>query len=95
MTAAPVTKIEKDAISGQETTGHEWDGIKELNNPLPRWWLLTFYACIAFAAVWSVLYPSVPGFRGYFHGVLHYSQRDDLDKSVKAAETAATQPLLK
>ena len=38
---------EVDQISGVETTGHEWDGIKELNNPLPRWWLWTFYAtCI-------------------------------------------------
>ncbi len=33
-----------DEITGVETTGHEWDGIKELNNPLPRWWLWTFYA---------------------------------------------------
>lgn len=79
------TKIEKDAISGQETTGHEWDGIKELNTPLPRWWLLVFYACILFAVVWSVLYPSVPGIHGYFHGILHYSQRAELDKEVSAA----------
>ncbi|MDX1732106.1 MAG: cbb3-type cytochrome c oxidase N-terminal domain-containing protein, partial [Aurantimonas coralicida] len=28
-----------DDVSGIETTGHSWDGIKELNNPLPRWWL--------------------------------------------------------
>ena len=40
-------KGEKDAITGVETTGHEWDGIKELNNPLPRWWVYTFYVCIA------------------------------------------------
>ncbi|MFO0200096.1 MAG: cbb3-type cytochrome c oxidase N-terminal domain-containing protein, partial [Alphaproteobacteria bacterium] len=38
------TKIEKDKLSGQDTTGHEWDGLKELNTPLPRWWLGTFYA---------------------------------------------------
>lgn len=82
------TKIEKDAVSGRETTGHEWDGIKELNTPLPRWWLYTFYACILFAAVWSVLYPSFPAVRGYFHGVLHYSQRQELDKEVKAAAAA-------
>jgi len=80
------TKVEKDTISGQETTGHEWDGIKELNTPLPRWWLMVFYACIAFAAVWAILYPSFPGVTGYYHGLLHYSQRQDLDKSVKAAE---------
>ena len=35
-----------DLETGVETTGHEWDGIKELNNPLPRWWLWTFYLCI-------------------------------------------------
>ncbi len=39
------TKIEKDAISGQDTTGHEWDGVKELNTPLPKWWLYVFIAC--------------------------------------------------
>jgi cytochrome c oxidase cbb3-type subunit 3 len=54
------TKIEKDLVSGQTTTGHEWDGLKELNTPLPRWWLLVFYATIAFAAVWVVLYPALP-----------------------------------
>ena len=43
------TKIEKDSLSGQNTTGHEWDGLKELNTPLPKWWLWTFYATIAFA----------------------------------------------
>ncbi|MCQ4158563.1 cytochrome-c oxidase, cbb3-type subunit III [Roseomonas sp. GC11] len=54
------TKIEKDAVSGRDTTGHEWDGIKELNTPLPKWWLYVFYATIAFAAVWVVLYPALP-----------------------------------
>ena len=38
------TKTEKDTFSGRETTGHEWDGIRELNTPLPRWWLYIFYA---------------------------------------------------
>jgi hypothetical protein len=54
------TKIEKDSLSGQNTTGHEWDGLKELNTPLPRWWLWTFYACIAFSLVWVVIYPALP-----------------------------------
>jgi cytochrome c oxidase cbb3-type subunit 3 len=58
------TKIEKDGLTGRETTGHEWDGLKELNTPLPKWWLYTFYACIAFSAVWVVIYPSWPGWRG-------------------------------
>jgi cytochrome c oxidase cbb3-type subunit 3 len=54
------TKIEKDHITGTDTTGHEWDGLKELNTPLPRWWLLTFYATIGFAVLWMILYPSLP-----------------------------------
>ena len=54
------TKIEKDSLSGQNTTGHEWDGLKELNTPLPKWWLWTFYATIAFALVWVVIYPALP-----------------------------------
>ena len=62
------TKIEKDAITGTETTGHEWDGLKELNTPLPRWWLYTFYATIAVAAVYVVLYPAIPGVRSHTDG---------------------------
>ena len=41
-----------DAHTGTSTTGHDWDGIQELNTPLPRWWLYTFYACI----VWAIGY---------------------------------------
>ena len=38
-----------DEATGTHTVGHEWDGIEELDTPLPRWWLLTFYASIVFA----------------------------------------------
>ncbi len=58
------TKIEKDVVTGTNTTGHEWDGLKELNTPLPKWWLYVLYATIAWSAVWFVLYPSVPGITG-------------------------------
>ncbi len=78
------TKIEKDSVTGQMTTGHEWDGIKELNRPLPKWWVYIFYATIAFSVVWFVLYPSWPGLHGYFHGMLGYSQRTAVDKDVAA-----------
>jgi cytochrome c oxidase cbb3-type subunit 3 len=54
------TKIEKDALTGTDTTGHEWDGLKELNTPLPKWWLYVLYACIAFSAVYVLFYPAVP-----------------------------------
>ncbi|MGI9437670.1 MAG: cbb3-type cytochrome c oxidase N-terminal domain-containing protein, partial [Geminicoccaceae bacterium] len=69
------TKIEKDAITGQETTGHEWDGIKELNNPLPKWWLYVLYASIIWSVVWWILYPSWPWGSGYFGGVTGANQR--------------------
>jgi len=79
------TKIEKDAITGRETTGHEWDGIKELNTPLPRWWLYVLYATIAFSVVWMLLYPSLPLGTSYFRGLLGYSQRQDLARDMTAA----------
>ncbi|MBS0409966.1 MAG: cytochrome-c oxidase, cbb3-type subunit III [Proteobacteria bacterium] len=66
---------ETDAHSGMETTGHEWDGIKELDTPLPRWWLWIFYASIAFAVVYWILMPSWPGITGYAPGILHKSDR--------------------
>ena len=79
------TKIEKDSISGQETTGHEWDGIKELNTPLPRWWLYTFYACIAFSLVYVILYPAIPSFSSHTPGVLGYNSRVELEGQLAEA----------
>ena len=79
------TKIEKDAISGQETTGHEWDGIKELNTPLPRWWLYTFYACIVFSLVYVILYPAIPSLSSHTPGVLGYNSRVELEGQLAEA----------
>lgn len=78
------TKIEKDSVTGHTTTGHEWDGLKELNRPLPKWWLYVMYATIVWAIGWFILYPSWPGIHGYFHGTLGYSQRDKVDADVAA-----------
>src|SRR5208283_5843172 len=64
------------------TTGHEWDGIKELNTPLPKWWLYTFLACIVWGLGMFVLYPSIPYGSGYWHGLLGYSQRRQVDAEV-------------
>lgn len=77
------TKIEKDAVSGQDTTGHEWDGVKELNTPLPTWWVYTFYATIVFAIVYCVLYPSWPSLRGHTEGVLGYTNRGELTRELE------------
>ena len=69
---------EIDKHSGTATTGHEWDGIKELNTPLPRWWIITFYACIVWAVGYWIVYPAWPLVSGYTTGVLHYSSRADV-----------------
>ena len=76
---------EVDAATGVETTGHEWDGIRELNNPLPRWWLYIFYASI----VWSVIYwilmpawPALPGMGTHTPGIRNPSDRDLVAASV-------------
>lgn len=53
-----------DEHSGVETTGHSWDGITELNNPLPRWWLYIWYMSIIWAVVYMVLMPALPALPG-------------------------------
>lgn len=66
---------ETDAVSGVETTGHEWDGIRELDNPLPRWWLWVFWASVLFAIGYWVAMPAWPGISGYTRGLLGQSDR--------------------
>ena len=83
-----MSKREIDDVTGVETTGHEWDGIKELNKPLPRWWLLTFYACIVWAIGYMIAYPAWPTLTGYTKGMLGYSQRAAVAQELKAAENA-------
>ena len=79
---------EIDDVSGVETTGHSWDGIKELNNPLPRWWLWTFYATIVWAIIYTVLYPAWPMLSSSTGGVLGWSSRASLAEDVNAAKEA-------
>ncbi|MFN0043580.1 MAG: cytochrome-c oxidase, cbb3-type subunit III [Alphaproteobacteria bacterium] len=69
--------LDRDALTGKPTTGHEWDGIRELNNPLPKWWLYVLYATMIWAAVYVVLYPAIPWFSGYSKGVLGWSMRGE------------------
>lgn len=83
------TKSEKDKYQATQTTGHEWDGIQELDTPLPKWWLYVFYACIAWSLVYFVLYPAWPGFNGYTRGLLGWSMREEIQD--KLAEARAQQ----
>jgi cytochrome c oxidase cbb3-type subunit 3 len=66
---------EIDKVSGKSTTGHEWDGIKELNTPLPRWWVWTFYATIIWSIGYWIVYPAWPLINSYTTGLLGYSTR--------------------
>ena len=77
-----------DEPTGTEFVGHEWDGIKELNTPLPRWWLWTFYASIAWSAVYVVLYPAWPLVEQATEGVLGWSSRGELASEMDAAQAA-------
>ncbi len=63
-----------DHISGVETTGHEWDGLKELNNPAPRWWLWVFFICCIWAAGYWVIYPAWPTLSGNTKGTSGWTQ---------------------
>ncbi|RWG06311.1 cytochrome-c oxidase, cbb3-type subunit III [Mesorhizobium sp.] len=80
-----------DEISGIATTGHEWDGIRELNNPLPRWWVITFYITIAWALAYTIAYPAWPMISSATQGVLGFSSRNDVKNEMAAAETAKAQ----
>ena len=77
-----------DEATGVETTGHEWDGIRELDNPLPRWWLWVFWATILWSLVYWVLMPSWPGVAGYARGLLDYSNRGAFLERMDAARAA-------
>jgi cytochrome c oxidase cbb3-type subunit 3 len=67
-----------DHVSGTATTGHEWDGIKELNTPLPRWWVITFYATIVWAIGYWIVYPAWPLLWSHTTGIWNYSTRAEV-----------------
>lgn len=68
------------------TTGHSWDGIEELNNPLPRWWLWTFYICIIYGIGYSIAYPAWPGINSATAGFLGFSTRGQVATEIAQAE---------
>jgi cytochrome c oxidase cbb3-type subunit 3 len=71
-----------DEVSGIETTGHEWDEIKELDNPLPRWWLWTFYITIVWALAYTIAFPAWPLVSEATSGVLGYSSRGEVHEAI-------------
>ncbi|SDP19891.1 cytochrome c oxidase cbb3-type subunit 3 [Filomicrobium insigne] len=84
-----MSKEEIDEVTGVSTTGHEWDGIKELNNPMPRWWVRTFYATIIWGIAYTIAMPAWPMVESATKGVLGYSSRAELRAELD--EATATQ----
>ena len=72
---------EIDKVTGVETTGHEWDGLKELNNPLPRWWVWVWIATILWSLWYFVVYPAWPIPGGATEGTSGYTQYKELAQS--------------
>ncbi|MEO1398783.1 MAG: cytochrome-c oxidase, cbb3-type subunit III [Pseudomonadota bacterium] len=79
---------EIDEVTGVDTIGHEWDGIKELNNPLPRWWLWTFYATIVFSIGYMIAYPAIPLVEGATPGLLGTTNRTELRSEIEAVNVS-------
>jgi cytochrome c oxidase cbb3-type subunit 3 len=71
-----------------KTTGHEWDGIQEWDNPMPRWWLWTFYACIIWAVIYMILFPAWPLVTGATPGLLGFSTRANVAADIQRFEAA-------
>ncbi len=75
------------------TTGHEWDGIEEFNNPLPRWWLITFWLTVIWGVGYAIAYPSIPLINGATPGVLGYSSRAEVAADIARVD-AQNAPLV-
>ncbi|MES2721356.1 MAG: cytochrome-c oxidase, cbb3-type subunit III [Pseudomonadota bacterium] len=73
-------KMDLSEMAEDGTTGHEYDGIKEYNNPLPRWWLICFWGSIAFALGYLALYPGL----GKYQGMLGWTSHGELQKDEAA-----------
>ncbi len=86
---------ERDEVTGTETTGHEWDGIKELDTPLPRWWLWTFYATIIWGIGYTIAYPSWPGIHTNYKGLLGTTNRMALEQEMKKVQAQRAEKLAK
>src|SRR5512147_2046811 len=76
-----------DAVTGTATTGHVWDGIRELNTPLPRWWLWMFYLTILWSVGYWVVYPAWPLIASYSSGTFGWSSRGAVSEELTKLKT--------
>ncbi len=86
--------MEKNDPGQVPDTGHEWDGIRELTNPPPRWWMISLYASGLFVVVYLILYPSIPLIHGSNKGLLGWTMITEFKEAV-AENDAIKAPFLK
>lgn len=70
------------------STGHEWDGITEYDNPMPRWWLWTFYVTIVWAIGYVIAYPAIPLITGATSGLLQTNTRKQVAAEIERFDEA-------
>jgi cytochrome c oxidase cbb3-type subunit 3 len=75
-------------VEEPKTTGHSWDGIEEYDNPMPRWWLWTFYATIIWGVWYVIAYPAWPLVQGATEGYKNWSTRENVAQEIEQAEAA-------
>ncbi|WP_397542517.1 cytochrome-c oxidase, cbb3-type subunit III [Roseovarius salis] len=83
-----MAKDPKKQNQDPDTTGHEWDGIQEFNNPLPRWWVWIFYATIIWGIWYTIAYPAWPLINEATAGYKGWSTRENVAQEIAAAEAA-------
>ena len=81
-----MSKKPADQPTKVDTTGHSWDGIEEYNNPLPRWWLWTFYATIVWGVIYTLLFPAWPLVERATGGFLGFSTRGQVEEQIATFE---------
>jgi cytochrome c oxidase cbb3-type subunit 3 len=74
-------RMPRDSVGEGESLGHEFDGIEELNHPLPRWWLWVFSASIVFSVIYLALYPGLGRFRGALDWTSIKQWEDQVEKA--------------
>ncbi len=83
-----MSKAPRKQKGDPKTTGHVWDGLEEFDNPMPRWWLWTFYATIIWAIAYTVAYPAWPMISRATPGLLGWSTRANVQADIDAVTEA-------
>jgi len=99
------TTTNQQKSNAVQTTGHAWDGdLQEFNNPLPRWWLWSFYGTVVFAIIYWFIYPSWPIGKSWLPGLAtvtytvngqdrksHWNTRAELLHDLQSSDAAVRQ----